>query len=149
MNGTASVLRRGPETVVRHRLEGRNVHLMTCCPVRRVRGVGLPPVSAQMSNFEAAAFARMLDEALARHLRERDRVPVRLPRVTSYTRLAAMLREWETTMDAVLLRDSGRAFRVFSVAGLQGEEPWPPQGVLAAADGTWVLEDDWRVTRLY
>ncbi len=106
-------------------------------------------MSAQMSSFEAAAFARMLDQALARHLRDRDRLPVRLPAATSYTRLAAMLREWETTADAVLLRDSGAAIRVVSVARLHGEEPWPPRGVLAAADGTWVLEQDCRVTRLY
>ena len=103
----------------------------------------------QMSSFEAAAYARMLDQALARHLRDRNRLPVRLPTATSYTRLAAMLREWETTTDAVLLRDSGTAVRVLWVARLQGEEAWPPRGVLAAADGTWVLEHDCRVTRLY
>lgn len=103
-----------------------------------------------MSSFETAAYTRMLDEALMRFQRdERNRVPVRLPRVTSYQSLAATLREWETfTTDAVLLRDSGPAVRVSSVADLR-ENPWPPRGVLAAADATWVLEDDGRVTRLY
>lgn len=102
-----------------------------------------------MSRIEAAAYTRMLDEALARHQREKDRIPVRLPRVTSYNRLAAMLREWESyTGEAVLLRDSGSAVRLGSVSELKGE-PWPPRGVLAAADGTWVLEQDGAVTRLY
>lgn len=103
-----------------------------------------------MSRIEAAAYARMLDRALARYRRgERDRVPVRLPMVTSYTRLAAMLREWDSfTDEAVLLRDRGSAVRLRSVAELT-DEPWPPRGVLAAIDGTWVLEQDGRVTRLY
>lgn len=102
-----------------------------------------------MSRIEAAAYARMLDQALARFQREKDRVPVRLPKVTSYTRLAAMLREWESfSGEAVLLRDSGSAIRLGSVSELR-DEPWPPRGVLAAADGTWVLEQDGGVTRLY
>lgn len=103
-----------------------------------------------MSSFESAAYERMLDEALVRHRRHgTDRVPVRLPRVTSYTSLAAALREWDYfTADAVLLRDAGPAVRLASVAQLKGE-PWPPRGVLAAADATWVLEEDGRVTRLY
>ena len=110
----------------------------------------LRPVSAQMSPFEAAAFARMLDDVLSRHLRgERDRVLVRLPKVTSYARLGAMLHEWVFTADAVLLRDTGQAVRLVSVAHLHEQEPWPPRGVLAAADATWVLEEDGRVTRLY
>lgn len=109
------------------------------------------PVLADMSDFETAAFARMLDQALARHLRSsKGKVPLRLPMVNSYTRLAAILREWEAdTAGAVLLRDSGAAVRVRSVSQLQQVEPWPPRGVLAAADGTWVLEQDGRVTRLY
>lgn len=92
----------------------------------------------------------MLDEVLAR--RERTvPVPVRLPMVASYSRLDKVLREWQfRNADAVLLRDSGTAVRVPSVAELQDEqEPWPPRGVLAAADGTWVLEHDGRVTRMY
>ena len=103
-----------------------------------------------MSRIEAEAYARMLDQALARYQRDtRDRLPVRLPHVTSYARLAAMLREWESfTGEAVLLRDSGSAVRLRSVAELH-DEPWPPRGVLAAADGTWVLEQDGAVTRLY
>lgn len=102
-----------------------------------------------MSSFEAAAYAQMLKEALVRRERA-DRVPVRLPMVASYTRLAVMLQEWESsTTRAVLLRDSGKALRVGSVAELQGKEPWPPRGVLAAADGTWVLEQDGRATRMY
>lgn len=103
-----------------------------------------------MSSIEAAAYARMLDAALARFQRDgRDRIPVRLPQVSSYSRLAAMLREWESfTGEAVLLRDSGSAVRLRSVEELR-DEPWPPRGVLAAADGTWVLEQDGCVTRLY
>jgi flagellar biosynthesis/type III secretory pathway ATPase len=104
-----------------------------------------------MSRFEAAAYAHMLDRALARHFRDqRNRVPVRLPAVDSYTRLAAILREWESSeTGAVLLRDSGTAVRVASVAMLQQHEAWPPRGTVAAPDGTWVLEQDGRVTRLY
>lgn len=103
-----------------------------------------------MSRFEAVAYAQMLDKALARHLQRKDRLPVRLPMVTSYTRLAVILDEWEASSgDAVLLRDSGKAVRLGSVAELHQKEPWPPKGVLAAADGTWVLEQDGRVTRLY
>lgn len=103
-----------------------------------------------MSSFEAAAYAQMLKAALARR-EQTDRVPVRLPMVASYSRLDTVLREWESsTADAVLLRDSGPAVRMASVAQLQHErEPWPPRGVLAAADGTWVLEHDGRVTRMY
>ncbi len=106
---------------------------------------------AEMSSFEADAFAHMLDRALARHARSQNgRFPVRLPRAGSYTRLAAILREWAPiTTDAVLLRDRGGAVRVPSVAALQEQENWPPRGVLAASDGTWVLESDGRVTRLY
>lgn len=111
----------------------------------------LRPVGAQMSSFEAAAYARMLDQALDRHQRsQRNRDPLRLPVVSSYGGLAAVLREREwATAGAVLLRDLGGAVRVASVAQLQEQEPWPPRGVLAAADGTWVLEQDGRVTRLY
>ena len=105
-------------------------------------------MSAEMSSFEAAAYAKMLDRALARH-NKKDTLPVRLPMVSSYTRLAKVLQEWESTAGAVLLRDAGTAVRVPSVAHLQRDEPWPPRGVLAAADGTWVLEPDGRVTRLY
>ena len=103
-----------------------------------------------MSRIETEAYSRMLDQALARYQRNsNDRMPVRLPQVTSYARLAAMLREWESfTGEAVLLRDSGSAVRLRSVAELR-DEPWPPKGVLAAADGTWVLEQDGSVTRLY
>ena len=102
-----------------------------------------------MSRFEAAAYAQMLDRVLARRSRI-GRIPVRLPQVTSYTRLAAVLREWECSAEsAVLLRDSGAAVRVGSVEQLQQQEPWPPRGVLAAAAGTWVLEPDGRVTRTY
>lgn len=105
---------------------------------------------ADMSSFEAAAYAQMLKEALARR-EQMDRVPVRLPMVASYARLEMVLREWESSAaGAVLLRDSGSAVRVPSVAQLQqADEPWPPRGVLAAADGTWVLEPDGRVTRMY
>ncbi len=103
---------------------------------------------AEMSNFESAAFAQMLKHALARR-DQNPQIPVRLPMVTSYTRLAAILRDWESTSSAVLLRDSGPAVRVASVAQLQQVERWPPRGVLAAADGTWVLEQDGRVTRMY
>ena len=105
---------------------------------------------ADMSSFEAAAYAQMLKEALARR-EQAEGVPVRLPMVASYARLDAVLREWESSAaDAVLLRDSGTAVRMMSVAQLQRErEPWPPRGVLAAADGTWVLEHDGRVTRMY
>jgi hypothetical protein len=104
-----------------------------------------------MSKFETAAYAHMLDRALARHFGgRRNRVPVRLPPVDSYTRLAAILREWESTASgAVLLRDSGTAIRVDSVALLQEHESWPPHGTVAAPDATWVLEEDGRVTRLY
>ena len=104
-----------------------------------------------MSSFETAAYARMLDQALARHLGEKKyRLALRLPTATSYRVLAAILREWEPTSPAaVLLRDAGSAIRLATVAELQGEEPWPPPGILAAADGTWVLERDGRVTRLY
>lgn len=103
-----------------------------------------------MSPLEAAAFERMLDKALARHLsRHRQRLPVRLPAVSSYNRLALMLHDWEQTADAVLLRDRGEAVRVASVSQLHEHEPWPPRGVLAAADATWVLEHDGRVTQLY
>ncbi|HSJ20829.1 MAG TPA: hypothetical protein VK964_09665 [Nocardioidaceae bacterium] len=64
--------------------------------------------------------------------------------------MATVLREWELAPEgAVLLRDGKSPVRVDSVAALQGQEPWPPRGVLAAADATWVLEDDRRVTRLY
>jgi hypothetical protein len=103
-----------------------------------------------MSRIEAEAYARMLDAALARYQRNHQgELPVRLPKVTSYSRLAAMLREWDSfTGEAVLLRDSGSAVRLGSVAELT-EEPWPPRGVLAAVDGTWVLEQDGSVTRLY
>lgn len=106
---------------------------------------------AEMSKFETAAYAHMLDRALARHFSDRRRrPPVRLPAVDSYTRLAAVLRGWESSEDAaVLLRDSGTAVRVDSVALLQGQEAWPPRGTVAAPDGTWVLEQDGRVTRLY
>lgn len=106
---------------------------------------------ADMGEFEAAAFARMLDRALARHLRSSmGKVPVRLPAVNSYARLAAVLQEWEAaSAGVVLLRDHGPAVRAASVSQLHQVEPWPPRGVLAAADGTWVLESDGRVTRLY
>lgn len=104
-----------------------------------------------MSSFEAAAYVHMLNQALARHMpKQRDVPPVRLPMVDSYTRLAAILRQWESTpTGAVLLRDHGSPVRVVSVAQLQEREPWPPRGVLAAEDATWVLESDGRVTRLY
>lgn len=102
-----------------------------------------------MSSFEAAAYAHMLDRALARHDRS-GKVPTRLPMATSYARLAEVLRDWECcTEGAVLLRDSGTAVRVASVAQLQQVEPWPPRGVLAAAEGTWVLEQDGRAIRTY
>jgi hypothetical protein len=92
----------------------------------------------------------MLDGVLARHLtRHRQRLPVRLPAVDTYHHLALTLHDWKQTAEAVLLRDSGGAVRVPSVADLHGQEPWPPRGVLAAADATWVLERDGRVTRLY
>lgn len=105
---------------------------------------------ADMSTFETAAYAHMLERALARHFSDHQRSPVRLPAVDSYTRLAAVLRGWESAEDAaVLLRDSGTAVRVDSVARLQDREAWPPHGTVAAPDGTWVLEPDGRVTRLY
>lgn len=105
----------------------------------------------EMSCFEAAAYAHMLDKALERHLRnQKTRVPVRLQAVRSYAWLAAVLREWEyAATEAVLLRDQGTAIRVDSVTHLEEHEAWPPRGTLAAADGTWVLEQDGRVTRLY
>jgi hypothetical protein len=108
-------------------------------------------VLAEMSSIEAAAFVHMLDQALARHLpRHGHGTSLRLPPVNSYARLATVLREWELASEgAVLLRDGKAPVRVDSVAALQGEEAWPPRGVLAAADATWVLEDDRRVTRLY
>ncbi len=103
-----------------------------------------------MSPLEAAAFSRMLEDVVARHqARHKQRTPVRLPVVNSYARLAATLLEWGQTGDAVLLRDRGTAVRVGSVAELQGQERWPPKGMLAAADGTWALDHDGRVTRLY
>jgi hypothetical protein len=109
-----------------------------------------PPVSAQLNPFEATAYARMLDEVIARRFRSQGhRAAVRLPRVVSYTRLASILHEWVFTADAILLRDAGPAVRLISVAQLQEQESWPPRGVLAAADATWVLEQDGRVTRLY
>ncbi|MGH3330111.1 MAG: hypothetical protein ACRDPJ_02290, partial [Nocardioidaceae bacterium] len=115
------------------------------CPQGKLR-----PVSTQLSSFEAAAYARMLDEALLRHRRNTgDRIPVRLPKVNSYMNLAATLRQWDYfTAEAVLLRDAGPTVWLASVAQLK-DEPFPPRGVLAAADGTWVLEQDGRVTRLY
>ncbi|HSE09563.1 MAG TPA: hypothetical protein VLB29_12925 [Nocardioidaceae bacterium] len=104
-----------------------------------------------MSSIEAAAFVHMLNGALARHLPNQGYgVLVRLPPVDSYTRLATVLRQWEfASSGAVLLRDHGTPVRVVSVEQLQGQEPWPPRGILAAADATWVLEPDRRVTRLY
>jgi len=104
-----------------------------------------------MSSIEAAAFKHMLHEALARHLPNQGRgVPVRLPPVDSYERLATVLRQWElASAGAVLLRDHGTPLRVGSVQQLQTKEPWPPRGVLAAIDATWVLEPDRRVTRLF
>jgi len=104
-----------------------------------------------MSSFEAAAYVHMLNQALARHMpKQKEQPPVRLPMVDSYTRLAAILRQWEPAASgAVLLRDYGKPVRVVSVEQLQGREPWPPRGVLAADDATWVLEQDGRVTRLY
>jgi hypothetical protein len=104
-----------------------------------------------MSSMEAAAYRHMLNRALARHLPNKGSgVPVRLPPADSYRRLATILRQWELEeTGAVLLRDHGTPLRVGSVANLHGQEPWPPRGVLAAADGTWVLEPDGRVTRLY
>ena len=129
------------------RVGRRDVHRLPQTGVVRVH---LRLVSAQMSRFETAAFSRMLDEALVRFRRTgKDRAPVRLPQVRSYARLAATLHEWQDyTVDAVLLRDVGPSVRVGSVAELE-DEAWPPRGVLAAADGTWVLEQDGRVTRLY
>jgi hypothetical protein len=108
-------------------------------------------VLAEMSRFETAAYAHMLDRALARYFGDhKQRPPVRLPAVDSYTGLAAVLRGWGSSEGAaVLLRDSGTAVRVDSVAVLQGQEAWPPRGTVAASDGTWVLEQDGRVTRLY
>lgn len=113
--------------------------------------VGYGLVLAEMSSFEADAYAHMLDRALARHARSQNgRYPVRLPRAGSYVRLEAILREWAPiTSDAVLLRDRGGAVRVPSVADLEDHESWPPRGVLAASDGTWVLESDGRIMRLY
>ncbi len=103
-----------------------------------------------MSPLEAAAFSHMLEDVVARHQAQHtQRTPVRLPMVNSYARLAATLREWGQTGEAVLLRDRGRAARVGSVAELHGQERWPPKGMLAAADGTWALDHDGRVTRLY
>lgn len=107
-------------------------------------------VSAQMSPLEAAAFSRMLHEVVARHqARYRQRAPVRFPKVNSYAGLAATLLDWGQTGEAVFLPDHGTAVRVGSVAHLHDEQPWPPRGVLAAADGTWALDHDCRVTRLY
>jgi hypothetical protein len=93
----------------------------------------------------------MLRDVFDRHVStdKADPIGLRLPGTTSYVRLAAMLDEWAFTADAVLLRDRGPALRVTSVAQLQDQEYWPPRGVLAAADATWVLEEDGRVTRLY
>ena len=103
-----------------------------------------------MTPFEATAFARVLNDVFDRHVfNDNEPVGLRLPGTTSYVRLAAMLNEWAFTADAVLLRDRGPALRVTSVAQLQDHEYWPPRGVLAAADATWVLEEDGRVTRLY
>jgi hypothetical protein len=103
-----------------------------------------------MSKFEVDAYSRMLDNALLRFQHsDREKFPVRLSRAYSYRDLASMLRRGQFyTPEAVLLRDHGPAVRVGSVDQLEGEQ-WPPQGVLAAADGTWVLEQDGRVTRLY
>lgn len=107
-------------------------------------------MSAQMGPVEAAAFSRMLEDVVARHqARHTQRPPIRLPAVNSYSRLAAILLDWGQTGEAVLLRDRGPAVRVGSVAQLHGQEPWPPKGLLAAADGTWALDHDGRVTRLY
>jgi hypothetical protein len=104
-----------------------------------------------MSSIEVAAYVHMLNKALARHLPSQGSpIPVRLPPVDSYDRLATVLRQWGLEQTgAVLLRDHGKPVRVVSVAHLHGQEPWPPRGLLAAADGTWVLEPDGRVTRLY
>ncbi len=103
-----------------------------------------------MSPLEAAAFSRMLEDVVARHqARHTQRALVRLPAANSYARLAATLLAWGQSGEAVLLRDHGRAIRVGSVAELHGQEPWPPKGLLAAADGTWALDHDARVTRLY
>jgi hypothetical protein len=108
-------------------------------------------VLAEMSSIEAAAFVHMLNQALARHLpRDGHGTPLRLPPANSYVQLATVLREWELAPEgAVLLRDGKSPVRVDTVATLHGREPWPPRGVLAAADATWVLESDGRVTRLY
>jgi hypothetical protein len=103
-----------------------------------------------MSPLEAAAFSQMLREVVARHqARHTQRPAVRLPAAGSYARLAATLLDWGQSGEAVLLRDHGRALRVGSVAELHGQEPWPPKGLLAAADGTWALDHDGRVTPLY
>jgi hypothetical protein len=108
-------------------------------------------VLAEMSSIEAAAFVHMLNQALARHLpRDGHGTSLRLPPVSSYARLATVLSQWELAPEgAVLLRDGKSPVRVDTVAALQGREPWPPRGVLAAADATWVLESDGRVTRLF
>jgi hypothetical protein len=111
----------------------------------------LGTVLAEMSSIEAAAYVRMLNQALARHLPNQGHgVLVRLPPVDSYEQLATVLKQWGfASAGAVLLRDHGAPARVVSVEQLQTQEPWPPRGVLAAADATWVLEPDRRVTRLY
>lgn len=95
-----------------------------------------------MSDFETGAWAQMLIETVERH-RDGDGVEARRVPVTSYAEVDDVVRSWPWFSTAAVLLDEGRGLRAGTVRDFDGKQPWPPpEDVLGALDGSWVVEHD-------